>query len=162
MLQAINDIQGLKNSIVQDMAATMNLTNVPKLVSESLQRQIEASLQTLVQVSEKVKNEYILARQFTHTALIQDYTLFNVSESFEVILDEQKLRDLCSIYLTTEKQKEAVKITSELNAKIQELKTILNGYTVVQDSNREFLMNYMESFNGTDLNLNPWVIERLQ
>lgn len=161
MLQAVNNAPELKNSIVQNLVDSMNLGTVPAVVRESLKVQIEKSLQTLVTIAEKVRNEYYLARQFTQTALLQDYTLFNVTESFEVIFDEQKLRDLCSIYLTNPKQKKAVDIVSELNAKIQELKTILSGYTVVQDSNRDFLNSFLDSFDGTNFNLNPWVIERI-
>ncbi|KAF0236509.1 MAG: hypothetical protein FD181_2676 [Prolixibacteraceae bacterium] len=161
MLQAVNNAPELKNSIVQDLAELMNLGTVPKVVHESLKKQIEDSLKPVLSIAEKVRNEYYLAKQFTRTALIQDYTLFNVSESFEVTFDEQKLRDLCSIYLTNEKQKQAVDIVTQINKKIQELKSILNTQTVVPDSHREFLMNYTESFNGTDLNLNPWIIERL-
>jgi hypothetical protein len=166
MLQAINDIEGLKNSIVQDLTESMLGGNVPAVVHRALKGQIERSLELVAELAARARNEYNTARQFTQTSLIRDYTLLEVDESGAVIFNEtseQRLRDMCSIYLTNAKQKRAVNIVIQINERIDELKAILSEQmTKVPESHKEFVQYFTESFNGTTLDLNPWVVERLR
>ena len=166
MLKAINNLSEFQNSIVQDLATTLQMVNVPKVIHDSLQKQIEISINQIGEIVERVRKSYGIARQFTTTTLILDYDLFTVEESGKVVFDESgeaRLTDLCSIYLTNEVQKKAVDMVADINTKANELRNLLsNLMTGLPKENKTLIQNITDSFNGTDICLNPWIVERLR
>lgn len=156
LIQSVKNLHEFTDSIRSELFTILKITKIPKMLLASMEEEINSKITQLEEKVKKIHDTYSLERQYSQYSLHLDYDLFEQTISGKFTYSEQKLKDVCSIFIETDNQKEAIKIMGEIDSKFKELQSILKDSQILMEPTQIF------EYSSETFRVKPDIIGRLQ